>query len=126
MGQCYRDLKVWQRAMDLATTIYEESAKFPKHELYGLTSQIRRASVSIPSNIAEGQGRRSPKEFCQFLRHSKGSLMEVETQTMIAVRLRYISRSSGEAILSSCAEVGKMLNGLIDSQLRSITKINCY
>lgn len=120
MGQCYQDLKVWQRSMELVTAVYKRTAEFPKHELYGLTSQIRRAAVSVPSNIAEGQGRRSPKEFCQFLRHAKGSLMEVETQTIVAVRLSYISSESGNAVLKMSAEIGKMLNGLIDSQTRSI------
>ncbi len=120
MGQCYQDLKVWQRSMELVAAIYERTSAFPKSELYGLTSQIRRASVSVPSNIAEGQGRRSPKEFCQFLRHAKGSLMEVETQVMIAIRLSYMNAASGETLLKMSAEIGKMLNGLIDSQTRSI------
>ncbi len=120
MGQCHQDLKVWQRSMELVAAIYERTSAFPKSELYGLTSQIRRAAVSVPSNIAEGQGRRSPKEFCQFLRHAKGSLMEVETQVMIAIRLSYMNAPSGETLLKMSSEIGKMLNGLIDSQTRSI------
>jgi four helix bundle protein len=78
--QSYRDLISWQKAMDLAEAIYRETRTFPKQELYGITSQLRRAAISIPSNIAEGQGRRSTGEFRQFLGHALGSLLEVETQ----------------------------------------------
>jgi four helix bundle protein len=85
----FRDLLVWQKSMDLVTEIYHLSKKFPKAELFGLTSQIRRAAVSIPSNIAEGRGKSSKGEFQQFLHHSRSSLAEVETQITIAQNLGY-------------------------------------
>jgi four helix bundle protein len=116
MGQSYRDLNVWRQSVDLVEVVYRVTANFPKTEIYGLTSQIRRASVSVPSNIAEGQGRRSPKKFCQFLRHSRGSLMEVETQTILSMRLGFMSFEDGTSILNRASTIGKMLNGLIDSQ----------
>jgi four helix bundle protein len=84
MGRSYRDLVVWQKSMQLVTDIYRITKAFPKEEIYGLTSQIRRAAVSIPSNIAEGQGRRTSSEFHQFLGHARGSIMELETQILIA------------------------------------------
>jgi four helix bundle protein len=115
MGKSYRDLVVWQKAMDLVTAIYRITAQFPREEVYGLTSQLRRAAVSIPSNIAEGQGRHGALEFRHFLRQSCGSLMELETQVLIAERLGYISPSETRAILRAAAEVGKVLNGLIAS-----------
>ncbi len=86
MGKSYRDLVAWQKAMDFVTVIYRVSGSFPQHELYGLTSQLRRAAVSVPSNIAEGQGRHGVAEFRHFLRQATGSLMESETQIMIAER----------------------------------------
>ncbi len=115
MNKSYRDLVAWQKAMDLVTAIYQITASFPKEELYGLTSQIRRAPVSVPSNIAEGQGRRGVAEFRHFLRQACGSLMELETQTMIAERLKYVSPESANQILDRSAEVGRVLNGLINS-----------
>ena len=84
MNKSYRDLVAWQKAMDLVTAIYQITTSFPKEELYGLTSQLRRAAISVPSNIAEGQGRRGVAEFRHFLRQASGSLMELETQMMIA------------------------------------------
>ena len=101
--------------MDLVIAVYQASASFPKEELYGLTSQVRRAAVSVPSNIAEGQGRHGAAEFRHFLRQAGGSLMELETQLMIAERLRYVSTESTNQILGRSAEVGKVLNGLINS-----------
>jgi four helix bundle protein len=93
MNKSYRDLVAWQEAMNLVTAVYQISACFPKQEIYGLTSQLRRAAVSVPSNIAEGQGRRGTAEFRHFLRQASGSLMELETQMMIAERLHYVSPS---------------------------------
>jgi len=113
MGKSYRDLMAWQRAMDLVEETYRLTRSFPKEEVYGLTSQLRRAAVSIPSNIAEGQGRHGAVEFKHFLRLALGSTMELETQIMIAHRLRYIEANSASLILRETAEVGKMLNGLI-------------
>jgi four helix bundle protein len=101
--------------MDLVTAIYRTAAGFPKDELFGLTSQLRRAAVSIPSNIAEGQGRLSEKEFRHFLGQARGSLMEVETQLQIAENLSYLPKEQTTALMQSCAEVGRILNGLIAS-----------
>ena len=86
----FHDLVAWQKAMELVTEIYKVSQKFPKEEMFGLTSQIRRAAVSIPSNIAEGRGKSSTGEFQQFLYHARGSLAEVETQLLIAINLGYL------------------------------------
>ena len=115
MGKSYRDLVAWQKAMDLVTAIYQVSGSFPRDELYGLTSQLRRAAVSVPSNIAEGQGRHGAAEFRHFLRQASGSLMELETQIMIAERLGYVSPETASHILNSSAEVGRILNGLLNS-----------
>jgi four helix bundle protein len=105
----------WQKAMDLVTAIYQVTASFPREELYGLTSQLRRGAVSVPSNIAEGQGRRGAAEFRHLLRQASGSLMELETQMMIAERLKYVSPESANEVLDRAAEVGRVLNGLINS-----------
>jgi len=111
----YRDLKAWQKAMELVTAIYASTQEFPKQETYGLTSQMRRAAVSIPSNIAEGQGRRLEKDFQHFLRNARGSLLELETQILIAQNLQYLTRGNAEILLTMSAEVGRILNGLIAS-----------
>jgi four helix bundle protein len=111
----YRDLIVWQRAMDLVEEVYTATKEFPKEELYGLTSQLRRAVVSIPSNIAEGQGRNSPKEFVQFLAIAYGSLREAETQILIAERLRYLDSQHVINLMNLAGEVGRLLNGLSKS-----------
>ena len=115
MGRSYRDLVAWQRAMDLVTEIYRATASFPRDELFGLTSQVRRAAVSVPSNIAEGQGRLSHKEFHYFLGLARGSLMEVETQLQIAANLGYLSPKETATLLKDTAELGKILNGLLAS-----------
>jgi four helix bundle protein len=101
--------------MDLVTATYRATARFPKDELFGLTSQLRRAAVSIPSNIAEGQGRLSEKEFRYFLGQARGSLMEVETQLQIAENLGYLETEPKHKLMETCAEVGRILNGLIAS-----------
>ena len=92
MGSSFSDLRVWQEAMKLTAEIYRCTADFPKHELYGLSQQIRRASVSVPSNIAEGKGRNTDREFSQFLFHARGSLLKLQTQFMIAQELQYLSK----------------------------------
>lgn len=115
MGRSYKDLVAWQKSMDLVTATYRATAEFPKDELFGLTSQLRRAAVSIPSNIAEGQGRLSEKEFRYFLGQARGSLMEVETQLQIAENLGYLQKEQTAIVLQSCAEVGRILNGLLAS-----------
>ena len=111
----YRDLIVWQRAMDLVEEVYSVSKEFPREEIYGLTSQIRRAAVSIPSNIAEGQGRRTTPDFLRHLSIAYGSLRELETQILIAMRLRYLAQEKGENCLRIAAEVGRLLNGLMSA-----------
>jgi four helix bundle protein len=111
----HRDLIVWQKAMDLVTTVYRLTESFPKTELYGLTSQIRRSAVSIPANIAEGQGRRLPGEFLQFLANARGSLLELDTHLEIAVRLGMLSEELHLAVMEQITEVRKILNGLMRS-----------
>ena len=115
MSHGYKDLIVWQKAVDLATFIYELTEPFPKHELYGLSSQMRRAAVSVASNIAEGQGRLTKGEFVQFLGHSRGSLFELETQLLIAVRLKYCSPQMQGRADERITEVRRMLVALIES-----------
>ncbi|HEY8560018.1 MAG TPA: four helix bundle protein [Pyrinomonadaceae bacterium] len=109
--QSYRQLIVWQRAMSLVKEIYQLTNKFPKEEIYGLVSQIRRAAVSIPSNVAEGQGRDSTKEFLHHLSIAYGSLMEVETQILIAKSLEYLKSEETKSILEKTAETGRLING---------------
>ncbi len=111
----YRDLAAWQKAIDLVTEIYRASQEFPKEELFGLTSQIRRAAVSIPSNVAEGQGKLSRKEFIYFLGNARASLMEVETQLIISKNLDYLREERLNALLALTAELGKILNGLLSA-----------
>ena len=109
----YRDLVVWQRAMDFVELVYRVTASFPKEEIYGLTGQLRRAAVSIPSNIAEGQGRHSDREFQRFLRISHGSLREAETHILVATRLGYMNDESQSRLLEGSAEVRRLTNGLL-------------
>lgn len=111
----YRDLVAWQKAMDTVELVYRASERFPKSEMYGLTSQIRRDAVSVPSNIAEGQGRKSTKDFLKFLSIAYGSLLEIETQGQISERLGYLSHDDCDRLLDATAEVGRLLNGLINS-----------
>jgi four helix bundle protein len=113
----HRDLIAWQKGMELVVLIYQATATFPKHELYGLVSQLRRAAASIPANIAEGQGRRSKSEFCQFLGNARGSLLELDTHLELALRLKYLTTSQHERIQKDVVEVGRIVNGL----LRSLT-----
>lgn len=115
MPSSFHDLRVWQDAMKLTADIYRATAAFPKHELYGLGQQIRRAAVSIPSNIAEGKGHKSNKEFCHFLFHARGSLLELETQILIAEELQYLSREDGKGLTQAAEKVGRALSGLINS-----------
>jgi four helix bundle protein len=109
------DLIGWQKAMDLVTEIYRLTKTLPKEEIFGLTSQLRRAAVSIPSNIAEGQGRISKGEFRVFLGNARGSLSELETQIMIAKNLEYITETEVTKLLEQASEVGRIINGLIAS-----------
>ncbi|MBX9616523.1 MAG: four helix bundle protein [Caulobacteraceae bacterium] len=113
--QSHRDLKVWQIALDLTETFYRLSADWPKHEQFGLVSQIRRAAVSVAANIAEGAGRRSTGEFIQFVGISRGSLAEVETLLIVARRLDYVEETVCRTLLQEVYELGRMLTGLIQS-----------
>lgn len=119
MSSSFRDLRVWRESIDLTIGIYKETARFPKHEIYGLTQQIRRAAVSIASNIAEGKGHRSDKEFLHFLFHARGSLLEVQTQLEIATRLGYLSECEG-SITTKAEGVGRALSGLISALERKV------
>ena len=110
----YRDLIVWQKAMDLVEMVYQVTKGFPKEEHYGLTNQLRRAAVSVPSNIAEGQARNSTAEFRNFLSIARGSLAEVETQLLIAERLKYIDSEKLGEILNIQTEINKMTNALMN------------
>lgn len=118
--QHYRQLIVWQKAMELVKMVYELTAKFPKEELFGLTGQMRRASVAVPSNIAEGQGRNSTKDFLRFVSISYGSLLELETQTFISEMLKYLTSEETNLLLEKCAEVGRLANGLKSSLERKL------
>jgi four helix bundle protein len=115
MGRSYRDLIAWQKAMKFVTDIYEATQRFPREECYGLTNQLRRAAVSVPSNIAEGQARFSQKEFHHFLSQARGSLVEIETKLLIAKELKYLQPTKAETLLASADELGRVLNGLIAS-----------
>jgi four helix bundle protein len=108
----YSDLVVWQKSMDLVTDIYKLAATFPIEEKFGLSSQIRRAAVSIPSNIAEGHGRKASGAYLNHISIALGSLMELETQLQIALRLRFVNRDEASALLIRTDGVGKMLSGL--------------
>jgi four helix bundle protein len=111
----HRDLIVWQKAMELVVSVYAATESFPKTELYGLTSQIRRCAASIPANIAEGQGRRLAGEFLQFLGNARGSLLELDTHLEIARRLGMLSEEVHLALMEQLIEVRKLLNGLMRS-----------
>jgi four helix bundle protein len=111
----FRNLRVWQEAMALTIEVYRNTRSFPKHELYGLTQQIRRAAVSVPSNIAEGKGHYSDKEFSRFLFYARGSLLELQTQLLIAEHLEYLSNTDAQRLTVMADGVGRALSGLISS-----------
>lgn len=117
--QSYRQLIVWQKVMDFVAEIYRVTRTFPKEETYGITSQLRRAAVSIPSNIAEGQGRQTTGEFRQFLGHASGSLLETETQVLLSGRLEYLDHKTADMLIAQAAELGRVLNGLMNSLEKS-------
>jgi len=118
VARSYRELLAWQKAKALAARIYQATEQFPKPETYGLTSQIRRAAVSVPSNIAEGQGRLTPGEFCYFLGQARGSLLELDTQLAIAVDLNYLQPDRYKALDEDTYQVLGLLNRPIDSLLK--------
>ena len=111
----YRDLIVWQKSMDLVTEVYRITKTFPKEELYVLVPQMRRAAISIPSNIAEGYTRKSKKEYIQFVQTAFGSATELETQMLIAQKLDYLSKIDSNKLFADVQEVLRMLNGLLKS-----------
>ncbi len=108
----YRDLRVWQLGMDLAAECYEVTKPFPREELFAMTSQIRRASASIPANIAEGHGRGSRKEYRQFLRTAQASLRELETHLLLSARVKLLPEASATPLLKTADQLGRMLQAL--------------
>jgi four helix bundle protein len=123
--QSYRDLRVWQEAVKLAEICYRLMKIFPKEELYAMTSQIRRASVSIAANIAEGYGRKHQKEYIQFLYIAQGSLKELETHLFIAQRVEISSSEDISPILTQCDSVGRLLGGLIRAIETRVSGVGC-
>jgi four helix bundle protein len=111
----YRDLRIWKEAVNLALLMYRATAGFPKHELYGLTSQMRRAAVSVSSNIAEGKGHNSDGDFSRFLFHARGSLLELQTQILIAAGLEYLTKEDAGTLIRDTDNLGRGLNGLIQA-----------
>jgi len=111
----YNDLITWQKGIELVKEVYKAAQSFPKEEIYGLTSQIRRSAVSIPSNIAEGHARNTTGEFIQFLGIAKGSLAELDTQIIIAAELGFISEQQKNLLREKITEINRLTNGLIKS-----------
>ena len=108
----HQNLEAWLKGIDLVTDVYKGTERFPKEERYGLTSQIRRAAVSIPANIAEGAGRHSKKEFAHFLSNSQGSASELETELVIAPRLGYLDETTFARLISQLERIGRRITGL--------------
>ena len=115
MLRSFRELTVWQKSMQLATAIYKLTQGFPREETYGLASQLRRAAVSIPSNIAEGKGRSTDRDRNLFFCHARGSLLELQTQILIAQRLKFLEASAAGELTNLTTGLGRMLNALIQS-----------
>jgi len=111
--QSYRDLEVWRQGMDLAEACYRLTKTFPREEIYGMVSQIRRAAVSIPANIAEGYGRECRNEYIRFLRIAQGSLKELEIHLLLAARVELITTENAQPILTQCESTGKLLRALL-------------
>lgn len=111
----YKDLIAWQKGMELVAMIYDATDGFPANEQYGLISQLRRAAVSVPSNIAEGKAHYSNRDFMRFLRHSRGSLAEIETQVLIAHQRQYLNAAATTQLTQKLDELGRILSGLINS-----------
>jgi four helix bundle protein len=116
----YADLQVWQKSMMLVTDIYKITADFPKQEIYGLTTQIRKSAVSIPSNIAEGSARETTRDLIRFINIAYGYLAEMETQLLIAKNIDYLAEEKLFPLMQRCREIGRMLNGLRQSLLSSL------
>ena len=119
--ETHKDLRVWQQSIEMVTSIYLLTRSFPKEELFGLVSQLRRAAVSVPSNIAEGYARSTDKEKLHFLRISSGSMSEIETQLMLCLNLEYIDRDKYEELSETVTSVWKQLNSLISSIKKRLT-----
>ena len=119
----YRDLRVWQQGRVLVKEVYRAVKSFPKEEIYGLTSQIKRSAVSIPSNIAEGSSRRSTQEFLRFINIATGSLAELETQLILANDLEFLESETLEKLLKRTDDIGRMLQGLYDALLAKTTRL---
>jgi four helix bundle protein len=117
--ESYRDLRVWREAMDLAEACYRLTAALPREEMFGMTAQIRRASASVPANIAEGYGRNSKGAYSQFLKVAQGSLKELETHLLLAERVGLVKNGAAATVLASCDSLGRMLRSLIRSIERS-------
>ena len=115
----FRDLIIWQRGINLVKDVYKETRNFPKEELYGLTNQIRRSAISIPSNISEGHIRQHRAEFRQFLNIALGSLAELETQIIIARELNYLSIEKSENLIDQMSSLGKMMRGLMKKLIKT-------
>lgn len=115
MSDSYRDLRAWQKAMDLVTTVYAMTRPFPRDEVYGLTRQVRDAALSVPSNIAEGKGRKTKRDYVSFLYRARGSLFETQTQLEAARRLKFLADEQYEAVFQQADEAGRVLQGLITS-----------
>jgi four helix bundle protein len=113
MVKSHKDLLVWQRSMDLVESVYRLTARLPASEQFGLVAQMRRSAVSVPSNIAEGYGRQATGEYRHHLSFSRGSLLELETQAMLCLRLNYLTKDDLEPILKEIAELSKMFGSLI-------------
>lgn len=111
----FKDLQVWQKSIDFVTEIYKATDTFPENEKFGLVAQLRRAAVSIPSNISEGSTRRSKVDFIQYLKIARGSAAEIETQLIIARKINFLSDESYNMLTETILEISKMLNGLIKS-----------
>src|ERR1051326_1660394 len=111
----YKELIVWQKSISLIDIVYDETETFPKKEMFGLASQMQRAAVSIASNIAEGSARHSRRDFIRFLRQSRGSLAELETQIVVAVHRKYLTRERGKSMFVLASEIDRMISGLIAS-----------
>ncbi len=124
MPQLFRDLIAWQKAMQLAKAVYSVSEAFPRDEIFGLRAQVRRAAVSIPSNIAEGYARFSDPELIRFLHITRGSLAEVETQLLLACDFGYVSSADCERMLCHTDELGRIITGLIASRSQSMQPVS--
>ena len=120
----YQDLLVWQRALVLSESTYRVTTRLPDHERYGLSSQMRRAAVAIPANIAEGQGRNTCRAFLNHLSIARGSLHELETHVILASKLQYIANEEKQLLLTQTGEVGRLLNGLMNALRQRATAGN--